>query len=113
MSSWASTGPGRRSSLHAGAVAGVEFRELDLHDIGLIAERFDGVLCLLQSFGYGESDQNRALLAAMRHVLRPGGRILLDIYNADAVEDLPSSEVTQRWADNADDAEVRSGCPAR
>jgi SAM-dependent methyltransferase len=67
-----------------------------MFDLSSLDEQFDGVLCLWQSFGYGDSDQNAALLAEMRRVLRPGGRLLLDVYNADAVQDLPDSETQER-----------------
>lgn len=62
----------------------VEFRKLDMFELRSLTGTFDGVLSLWQSFGYGDSDQNRRLLLDMRKLLRPGGRILLDIYNADA-----------------------------
>lgn len=75
---------------------GIELLELDMFALGSLEEDFDGVLCLWQSFGYGDSDQNRALLRDMRALLRPGGRVLLDVYNADAVADLPSDETEIR-----------------
>jgi SAM-dependent methyltransferase len=62
----------------------VEFRKFDMFELSSLGRTFDGVLCLWQSFGYGNSQQNRRVLADMRQLLRPGGRILLDIYNADA-----------------------------
>lgn len=75
---------------------GVECLELDMFRIASIGRTFDGVLCLWQSFGYGTPDQNRQLLRDMRQVLRPGGRILLDIYNAAAAVDLPLWTTEQR-----------------
>jgi SAM-dependent methyltransferase len=75
-----------------------EFLTLDMFQLNSIRRTFDGVLCLWQSFGYGSSDQNRDLLADMRQVLRPGGRIVLDIYNADAVAALPHTATEQRGA---------------
>ena len=74
----------------------VEFLELDMFEIGSIGRTFDGVLCLWQSFGYGTSAQNRQLLDDMRQVLRPGGRIVLDIYNAGAAAELPPSTTERR-----------------
>ena len=73
-----------------------EFLTLDMFELNSIGRTFDGVLCLWQSFGYGSSDQNRALLADMRQVVRPGGRIVLDIYNAEAVAALPTLATEQR-----------------
>lgn len=75
----------------------VEFRQLDMLALGTLGEeRFDGVLCLWQSFGYGDSDENARVLGAMRSALRPGGRLLMDIYNADAVAALPGEEEAGR-----------------
>ncbi|MQA92095.1 MAG: methyltransferase domain-containing protein [Gemmatimonas sp.] len=74
----------------------VEFRELDMFALKTVARTFDGVLCLWQSFGYGDSEQNRGVLADMHQLLRPGGRILLDIYNAEAAALLPPLAAEQR-----------------
>lgn len=75
---------------------GVEFRRVDLFDLRAVDATFDAVLCLWQSFGYGSSAQNRRILNDMRRVLRPGGRILLDIYNAEAAARLPETETDRR-----------------
>jgi 2-polyprenyl-3-methyl-5-hydroxy-6-metoxy-1,4-benzoquinol methylase len=74
----------------------VEFRKLDMFELRTLARTFDGVLCLWQSFGYGNAEQNRGLLVDMRQVLRPGGRILLDIYNADAAALMAPTTTEQR-----------------
>ena len=74
----------------------VEFRQLDMFELGSLRQTFDGVLCLWHSFGYGDAGQNRDVLAAMRHVLRPGGRLLLDVYNAHAAAALPATAVERR-----------------
>ena len=74
----------------------VAFLALDMFDLSCIRGTFDGVLCMWQSFGYGSSEQNRQLLADMRQLLRPGGRILLDIYNAEAAAQLPATATENR-----------------
>lgn len=74
----------------------VEFLEMDMFEIARIGRTFDGLLCLWQSFGYGTSSENRQLLEDMGNVIRPGGRILMDIYNRDAAVDLPASATEQR-----------------
>lgn len=74
----------------------VEFLALDMFQLSSIRRTFDAVLCLWQSFGYGDAAQNRELLGSMRQVLRPGGRVLLDIYNADAVVALPAHAAERR-----------------
>jgi SAM-dependent methyltransferase len=74
----------------------VEFLALDMFKLGSMERTFDAIVCLWQSFGYGDADQNRMVLSDMRQVLRPGGRVLLDIYNADAVAALPTQSTEQR-----------------
>jgi SAM-dependent methyltransferase len=75
----------------------VEFRTLDMLALDALDEAsFDAVLCLWQSFGYGDSDQNRDVLRSMGRAMRPGGRLLMDIYNSDAVRKLPRSGVETR-----------------
>ena len=74
----------------------VEFLALDMFELSSIRRTFDAVLCLWQSFGYGDTAQNREWLGSMRQMLRPRGRVLLDIYNADAVVALPAQATEQR-----------------
>lgn len=87
----------------------VEFRAMDMFDLRSLGERFDAVLCLWQSFGYGDPVGNRTLLRDMGHVVRPGGRVLLDIYNADAVEGLPDSAEEERAGRTVRTRRVREG----
>lgn len=75
---------------------GVDFRTLDMFELATIEETFDGLLCLWHSFGYGSSEQNKGLLADMRGLLRPRGRLLMDIYNAEAAALLPDQEIAER-----------------
>ena len=76
--------------------SGATFRCLDMSDLALVRETFDGVLCLWSSFGYGTLEENQRLLADMSGRLREGGRLLLDVYNADAIHQLPKSETAVR-----------------
>lgn len=79
-----------------GAPDGARFLVHDIGDLdALEAESFDAVLCLWQSFGAAEGDVGEAL-AAMSRRLRPGGRLLLDIYNRDALARLPTEECEMR-----------------
>ena len=73
-------------------VSGATFRSLDMTDLASVQGPFDGVLCLWSSFGYGTLEQNQRLLADMSSRLREGGRLLLDVYNADALHRLPRVE---------------------
>ncbi len=73
-----------------GAPNGVTFRRHDIRELDALHDEFDGVLCLWQSFGAFDDDENRAVLAAMARRLRPGGRLLLDVYHRDALATLPT-----------------------
>jgi len=42
---------------------------------------FDACVCLWQSFGYFDSATNEDILLQMSDLLRPGGRLILDIYH--------------------------------
>jgi SAM-dependent methyltransferase len=53
------------------------------HDMRRVAElpgTFDAVICLWQSFGYFDAATNAAILRQISQKLRPGGRMVLDIY---------------------------------
>jgi SAM-dependent methyltransferase len=47
----------------------------------LVDGPFGGVVCLWQSFGFGTSAENAALLGAMAALLDVRGRLVLDVYN--------------------------------
>ena len=80
-------------------VVGVDASELFLkraHDDGSSAEYlhgdiraipvdgpFDVVLSWFTSFGYFDDDENRQVLSEYRRVLRPGGRLLIEMHNHD------------------------------
>jgi len=59
------------------------FHCMDVRAIGRLGEQFDGVLLLWQSFGYFSPKENDQLLRDIRALLRPGGRLLLDVFHAD------------------------------
>ncbi len=42
---------------------------------------FDAAICMWQSFGYFDSATNMDVLRQMRDRLRPGGRLILDVYH--------------------------------
>lgn len=72
---------------------GADFVQLDMKSLGSLPGVFDGALCLWQSFGYGTDSENRSVLSAIAGRLREGGRLVLDVYNRDA---LPSAEADAR-----------------
>jgi SAM-dependent methyltransferase len=58
-----------------------EFRQLDVRELASLDRGFDAVFSLGQTFGLFDADTNAAILAAMRDRLRPGGRIVLDVFD--------------------------------
>ena len=62
----------------------------------LVAGPFGGVVSMWQSFGYGSSDKNAALLGAMAALLEPGGRLVLDVYNRAFFERRSGTRVIER-----------------
>jgi len=54
---------------------------LDMRELHQLDGTFDGVICMWASFGYFTSAVNRRVLAAMIEKLRPGGRLVLELYN--------------------------------
>lgn len=76
-------GPAIAHAQDAAEAAGVRasFAPGDMRRPGLAPAGFDGCVSLWQSFGYFSDDENLDVLRAVRTGLRPGGRLLLDIYN--------------------------------
>jgi SAM-dependent methyltransferase len=59
------------------------FHCMDMRAVGQLREQFDGVLSIWQSFGYFSAAENDQLLRDIWARLRPGGRLLLDIFHAE------------------------------
>jgi SAM-dependent methyltransferase len=57
------------------------FMQADQRTLEGVSGPFDAVLVLWQSFGYFDRDENDAVLGRLATVLRPGGRLLLDVYH--------------------------------
>jgi SAM-dependent methyltransferase len=64
---------------------------------------FDVVLSWFTSFGYFDDDENRQVLSEYRRVLRPGGRLLIEMHNHDEFvrrfTPAPFSSTTRRDSD--------------
>lgn len=63
------------------APAGSFFLVGDLRDLGSVPGSFDAVTILWQSFGYFDDDATAAVLREIYSKLRPGGRLILDVYH--------------------------------
>jgi D-alanine-D-alanine ligase len=59
------------------------FIRLDQRDLDRVPGRFDALIVLWQSFGYFDSGTNDRVLAHMAGLLRPGGRLLIDLFHPD------------------------------
>jgi len=62
-------------------IPGATFIELDQRDLRRLDGVFDAALVLWQSFGYFEAAANDQVLADIAGCLRPGGRLLLDLFH--------------------------------
>jgi SAM-dependent methyltransferase len=56
---------------------------MDMRAIHNLGGQFDGVLVLWQSFGYFSPAENDKVLRDVHGLLRPSGRLLLDVFHAD------------------------------
>jgi SAM-dependent methyltransferase len=62
--------------------ASARFVEGDMRALSAsVAGPFDACVCLWQSFGYFDAATNEDILRQMGDLLRPGGRLILDIYH--------------------------------
>jgi SAM-dependent methyltransferase len=63
------------------APQGVSYLQADMRNLSGVSGLFDAAICMWQSFGYFSPAQNKRLLAQVSRLLRPGGRLILDIYH--------------------------------
>lgn len=68
----------------------VDFVHGDMRDMTFDAE-FDGAYCFFSTFGYFDDDTNRRVATGICRALKPGGRLVLDMFNRDyLIGDLPT-----------------------
>jgi SAM-dependent methyltransferase len=58
----------------------------DMRALSNLPWAYDALICLWQSFGYFDAPTNADILRQMSRLLRPAGRLVLDIYNRDFFE---------------------------
>jgi SAM-dependent methyltransferase len=77
----------------------------DLRELDSLPTGFDAVLNMWASFGYFASDENERVLASFARRLRPGGRLVLDVFNReffhgrDGERELRPGIVERSWLD--------------
>jgi SAM-dependent methyltransferase len=72
----------RASELNEDRQGGVSFLHGDMRGLPT-DEEFDLVMCLGSTLGYFEEDANRQSLEEMRDRVKPGGRMVLQVFNRD------------------------------
>ena len=63
-------------------LAGVEVHVLDMHELRELPGSFDAAFCMWASFGWFDDATNADVLAQMAEKTRPGGIVVLDVYDA-------------------------------
>jgi len=53
----------------------------DMRALPVRSSSLDAIICMWQSFGYFDTHTNRAVLADCVRALRPGGRLIVDLYH--------------------------------
>ena len=64
-----------------GQSGGPAYVQTDVRDYQPEPGACDAVIVMSQSFGYFEAEANRVVLARLGKALRPGGRLILDLWN--------------------------------
>jgi SAM-dependent methyltransferase len=59
----------------------ITYLQHDMRRLDALPGTFDAIICLWQSFGYFDAATNTDILRQIGRKLRPGGRLLLDIYH--------------------------------
>ena len=77
---------------------GPKYVAMDQRDVGLMPWIFDGVLVLWNSFGFGTRANDEETLRGVARVLRPGGKLLIDLYHPEWLADQPDIEVRSNGA---------------
>ena len=103
-------GVARAELVAAGLAAGVRLVEADMRHPGLPEEAFALVICTSNTLMHltDPADQE-ATLAAARRLLRPGGRLMLDLFNPDLPRLLEVNglmELADRWRDEVSGVDV-------
>jgi len=89
----------RADARERGVAERVAYREGDLRSLPYDDAAFDGVYNLFTSFGFFDEAGNREQLAEFARVLRPGGRLVMELAHRDGLlYDYRSASVTETAA---------------
>jgi SAM-dependent methyltransferase len=69
-----------------GVTSGGRFVALDYRHVGHMRWTFDVVTSYWNSIGFGSRDEDALVLRAIRQVLRPAGRLLIELYHPEWLE---------------------------
>ena len=88
--------PAAVEAARSAAPAGATYQVLAMEELSELPRKFDGVLSLWASFGFDDEETNLRNLRQMAGRLRPDGRLLLDVYNREALPALPTRSTVER-----------------
>lgn len=74
-------------------VPGTRFLQADMRELSSLTGAWDAAMIMWASFGYFEPAVNRSVLRQLRELLRPGGRIVLDLYSRSHFEAQPEHRI--------------------
>lgn len=77
---------------------GPRYLALDQRDVSALRCTFDAALVLWNSIGFGTRSDDDTTLRGIAHVVRPGGKLLMDLYHPEWLADQPSIPTTSRGA---------------
>lgn len=69
-----------------------KFRMLDMRQLTLLNCCYDGCISLWHSFGYFDSETNLKVLCDISSILKPAGRLIIDLYNREFFLKAPLKE---------------------
>lgn len=78
------------------AAPGARFVQMDVRELDKLDGAFDAAISLWASFGWFDDATDARILEAIHDRLRPGGRLLIDVYNRDHLAGWPAEENVER-----------------
>src|SRR5579884_265926 len=85
------------------------FIEGDMRDLSDLPGPFDAAIIMWQSFGYFDPATNRHLLTELARALRPGGRLVLDLYHRAFFEAHPGTRTLESGGRHVEETKWMEG----